>query len=264
MSSSLFPRAGTLLASISILNKPICLDRSSRMLKRFSPLLILSLVIPCVMMACDRSPVIKTQKVPKEEMIVSGNQAAPDALPAAHPDITPPFMSGKPAASTPDSAGPFTMIGAIIPVGEMAWFYKLSGPADQVAPLEESILNFLKATKYVDGKPDLSSVPDAWTTGPGNSMRFATLRIPHDDKSFDLAISTLSLNGSWDEYSLININRWRQQLGLPEVKLSELITDNESEVVEEIETPAGKGRYVRLTGPKNPNASGMSAPFMGR
>ncbi len=225
----------------------------------------LLLLIPVTLIACDRSPEIKTVVVPKPSIIEAENTSTSPTAGAPLPLGHPPMMGPADAIpAKPDASGPYTMLGAIVPVDGNAWFYKMSGPADQIAPLEESVINFLKSTRYEDGKPVLSPLPDQWKEGSGNAMRFATLLIPHGENTFELAISTLSLNGPWDEYSLLNINRWRTQLGLSEVTQADLFSENENEVVEDIQTPAGEARYVRLTGPKNPNASGMSAPFMNR
>jgi hypothetical protein len=119
------------------------------------------------------------------------------------------------------------MLGAIVLVKRAGWFFKLTGAKAQVAALPESFISFVKDLKF-EGDPAEPTwkVPAGWKELPGNEFRFATLEIPTGGKALELTVSTLELGDVPEQdYLLANINRWRGQLGLGELKAADLATE---------------------------------------
>jgi hypothetical protein len=134
-----------------------------------------------------------------------------------------PKESVRPSLSESASqAGPVRLWGAIIPLPDDVWFFKLTGPPDAVAAHESEIRRCLESVRFVDGEPTWT-LPSEWTQKPGNEFRFATLVIPSTGKPLELTVSKLGRGGgSWDEQLLANINRWRGQVSLPPLSIGEL------------------------------------------
>ncbi len=119
------------------------------------------------------------------------------------------------------------MLGAIVLVDKAGWFFKLTGAKAQVTPLAEPFITFVKDLKF-EGSPAEPKwkVPAGWKELPGNEFRFATLEIPADGKQLELTVSTLELGDvSEQDYVLANVNRWRGQLGLGELRASDLAAE---------------------------------------
>jgi hypothetical protein len=97
----------------------------------------------------------------------------------------------------------------------MAWFFKMLGPAEQVAGRVGEFDDFLETVRFQsDGRPEWEA-PDGWTEEAGDSIRFATLVIAEADPPLEVAVTALpSPDPGSDEYLLVNVNRWRGQVGL--------------------------------------------------
>ena len=57
-------------------------------------------------------------------------------------------------------------------------------------------------------------IPDGWVSSSGSSMRLASYNVPFDGGVGDLSIIRLGGQAGGD---LANVNRWRDQLGLPNI-----------------------------------------------
>ncbi|MFQ5731465.1 MAG: hypothetical protein ACE5KM_05880 [Planctomycetaceae bacterium] len=120
------------------------------------------------------------------------------------------------------------LLGAIIPEGKKMWFFKLKGPIGDVnAVITKQFLGFIETVRFKDGKPAWS-VPKPWRQLPDNDRRnqpasrfsfprFATLLVDPDNEKLELTITSLENPGNVDEteFILLNVNRWRGQVGLP-------------------------------------------------
>jgi hypothetical protein len=120
-------------------------------------------------------------------------------------DPTPVSASGPAAVATKQQ-----MLGAIIPVKEKSWFFKLVGDPAAVEPVREAFLSFVKSVGFSDGEDPKPSwkLPEGWTELPGSEFRFATLRLPPDSAgNKPLEITVSSAGGD----VMANINRmcWR-------------------------------------------------------
>ncbi len=117
------------------------------------------------------------------------------------------------------------MLAAIIPRGQEAWFFKLTGPDTATASQAEAFTQLIKSLRFSagpSGEPQWA-LPPGWTQQPGNAMRFATLEIDADGESLECSVSKLSRTEQpLEDYLLANINRWRGQLHLASIAAADL------------------------------------------
>jgi hypothetical protein len=107
------------------------------------------------------------------------------------------------------------MFAAVVPAEGKAWFFKLVVPGAEAEAMREPFDKFLATvdvSKSSDGHP-MWSLPEGWTDEPGGSaMRAATIVIPYKDTKFEITVSSLPLNGNWNDYLKVNVDRWMGQL----------------------------------------------------
>lgn len=131
------------------------------------------------------------------------------------------------SSSSPDSgattapAKEVRMLAAILPGGSQNWFFKMTGAPDQVNAEFDTFITFLKSLKMETGKPTWT-LPENWEQEPGNSIRFATLKVKGSDPELELTVTPLSASKSLPEDLLSNINRWRGQVGLSDITAKEI------------------------------------------
>jgi hypothetical protein len=150
------------------------------------------------------------------------------------------------------------MLGAIVPRGEQAWFFKLTVPKQVADELTEPFMSFVKSVQFdASGNPQWT-LPSGWQQQPGNAMRFATLAIETPAGSKELSVTSLGMpEGDRSEYVLANVNRWRNQLGLSAVAASEL-----KEATIQVEVAGETAWIVDMEG-KLSSAGMGGAPFAG-
>jgi len=167
------------------------------------------------------------------------------------PDLINPVSTSGPAAATAPVEQ--AILGAIIPVGEQSWFFKLTGDPQAVEPQRDAFLAFVKSVKFASGgdKPTWT-LPEGWKERPGSEFRFATIELPASaagSKPLEIAVS--AAGGT----VLDNVNRWRGQVGLKPIDEAELAKTTES-----FEAGDKSGTFVRLVG--TASGSGMGGgPF---
>lgn len=126
------------------------------------------------------------------------------------------------------------LLGAIVPNGNKAWFFKAVGPSTALAAQREAFEKFIQAVKFKNADADADpewELPDGWSTVPAAKlrdkavadMRFATLQIGSETHPVEIAVSSLPRPpGDWDAYVLTNVNRWRGQMQLKDLEAGEL------------------------------------------
>eukprot|EP01047_Picozoa_sp_COSAG01_P031751 COSAG01_NODE_2265_length_8044_cov_8.813845_2_plen_386_part_00 len=105
---------------------------------------------------------------------------------------------------------PTRMVVAIFQNPEATWFFKVSGPSEQVAASEGSWKSFFETVSF-DGNTPSWEMPSDWATGAEKPMRYATLKIGSFSPPLEMSISSLGPN----QDLLLNANRWLGQIGLP-------------------------------------------------
>jgi hypothetical protein len=173
--------------------------------------LVLLLASLCLLAAtgCEKSEHVAHYRVPKPAPLE----------PVANPDPQNPHAAGfgtqpgEPAGEPTDR-----MLGAIVPLGEQFWFFKLTGPKDAVAVKTDAFTALLKSVRFsAAGKPEWK-LPEEWREQPGSAMRYATLVIPGEGKPLEVSVTVLpSTSGA-----LANVNRWRGQMRLPPITQEQL------------------------------------------
>lgn len=169
-------------------------------------------------------------------------------------EVIPKEVVAQPAAIPAAATAADRMLAAILPDGDRAWFFKVTGPVADVDAKAKQILDFFQSVRLATGKthPDWQ-VPAGWQERPGSAMRVATLVIPAGTKPLELSVTVLPWQGP--EAMLSNINRWRGQMQLPP-------TDQASLAKETREVAVGDGTMtvVDLQGSMS---GGMMPPFAG-
>jgi len=132
-------------------------------------------------------------------------------------------LNGKPEDGDASKDG--RIIGGIAS-GQGMSFFKMRGNAALVGAEKENFLKWIAAmcdsagtestampqlAAPTLGRPQIKwDIPPDWSPGPTSAMRYASFAVPSDN--VDISVITFPGDGGDD---LGNINRWRQQLGLP-------------------------------------------------
>jgi hypothetical protein len=167
-----------------------------------------------------------------------------------------PVLTYEIPTEVPEQLRPATrrMLAAMIPVEDNVWFFKVAGPEQAIERIGSEFRNFVQSVAFVAGQPELEKLPDGWKRGPEKPMRFATINIDTPEKQLDLSISSLPRIGSWDQQVVMNVNRWRGQLGLPVSTRARA----GGEVIE-VQATNDPSIWVDLTGKPPADASAMTA-----
>jgi hypothetical protein len=174
-------------------------------------------------------------------------------------------LSGEPARDETPAEPTDRIVAAIIPRGERAWIFRLTGPVAPVGQQLERFKQLVRSTHFdeADGGPKWT-LPEGWTERPSSGLRYATIDIPPDGANsaggppLDLSVSVLpgSSEADFDPYVLANVNRWRSQLSLaplPPLRLSD--------AVEELKTDAFTATLVDLSGKRKADDGMSRGPF---
>ena len=199
---------------------------------------------------CEKSEPIARYQANKTPPIEPRQKAPPHDVPGQ-----PPQPAGEPMDR---------MLGAILPLGGQGWFFKLMGPKDTVAAQAEAFEALVKSVHFsAEGKPQWT-LPAGWQQQPGNDLRFATLAIPGEGKPLEVSVTVLPNSGNDDEnYILLNVNRWRGQLGMPPIAKEQMAGESTAIPLEGVTAtlvnllgtaaPSGMGRGPFQSGARNGN-----------
>jgi hypothetical protein len=142
------------------------------------------------------------------------------------------------------------IVAAVIPRGEQAWVFRLTGPVEPVGTQLEPFKQLVQSTRFEsDGKPKWT-LPAGWTDELQQGLRYSTITIPTAGGApLDLSVSVLPMNtdAGYDAYLLSNVNRWRGQLQLgllPPLRLHES--------VEELKADTLTASLVDISGRRTP------------
>ena len=161
---------------------------------------------------------------------------------------------------------PGRSLAAMVPHETDVWFFKVLGDSEDVGAQVESFKQFVKSVRIsTQSDQPQWTMPDGWTEipaerwrdKPGASMRFATLEIGGGKRPLELTVSSLKRpSGAWEPYVLINVNRWRRELGLKPL-------DEESleEHIETIATIEGEATLLDSVGQIDAGRT-MRPPFV--
>lgn len=149
-------------------------------------------------MGCSQDEKITRYEIPKDR---SGLEHIRDT--AESPGNT---SAETPVVSTEQDR----MVVALAMREDATWFFKMNGPVSRIDETEDQWRPFLEKISFDEsGKPSWK-LPEGWETAGQKPMRFATLVIDAEKPPVELAVSSLSAG----QDLLLNVNRWRGQLGL--------------------------------------------------
>jgi hypothetical protein len=139
-------------------------------------------------------------------------------------------LSGQPENGDPAKDG--RIVGAIAANENGTAFYKMRGNAALVGAEKENFLKWVSAsrggtsasaaanatTTPAPSESELPQIkwelPSDWSTKPPSVMRYASFSAEKNGESADISVFTFPGDGGSD---VDNVNRWRQQIGLPAV-----------------------------------------------
>lgn len=159
---------------------------------------------------------------------------------------TAPKADGAPTGG----AGEYRILGGIYPADEPEWFFKLTGPADELGRYEADFDKLLASVSLAPGGQPKFDAPEGWKVGPGRAgIVIATIKTP--DGKYEVTV-TSSTGGVAP-----NLRRWAvDQLGQKSFGQEDV-----AKVTKPVEAKGVKGLKADLRGPNNP--AGKAGPMMG-
>jgi hypothetical protein len=150
------------------------------------------------------------------------------------------------------ATGKYRILGAMFPVDEPKWFFKLVGPADALAAYEAGFDQLLASVSLPanGGTPEFTP-PEGWARGPGREMVAVTVKTP--DGKYEVTVA--SAMGGVAE----NLKRWataQNQLGNARFTGADV-----AKYTKTIDARGVKGLRADLRGPNDPTSK--RGPFMG-
>jgi hypothetical protein len=159
--------------------------------------------------------------------------------------------TGRAAAPAP-AAGEYRMLGAMFPADEPQWFFKYSGPSDEVAKYEADFDKLIASVK-LGGPTGLEfAVPDGWERRPGREGGMVKVFATVNTKDNKQEVSITQSAGGVEA----NLSRWVGQIGRRPT------ADDVSKFTKVIDAGSLKGRRVDLTGPNNPATKRAGGPMV--
>jgi hypothetical protein len=145
------------------------------------------------------------------------------------------------------------MLAAVVPHGDRTWYFKLTGPVQEIGEHKEEFRRFVESSRFNDS-PDQpltwTSIPEGWQREHETKLRYATFRLGASGHSLELTVIPLDKESGT---LLDNINRWRKQLGLPPATEADL-----AKLVEDTKVGDATAKLVDFTG--TPSAGGERTP----
>ncbi len=148
---------------------------------------------------------------------------------------------------------PVRLLAVMVPREDSAWYFKLMGPATEVAKHVQAFDTFVASVRFPkDGKIEWT-VPDEWSEEHGDKRFKAVIRFA--GKGLPLPITITQLGGPQAKDVRTNLNRWRNQLGLDEISEDEL-----KRLEGNIKVDGNPATRVDFTGPRKGARRAMSVP----
>lgn len=153
------------------------------------------------------------------------------------------------------------MLAAMVPVGDQFWFFKAVGPLDVMDEQRKPFEQFVQSITFEGGKPKWT-LPETWrekgTPGESGALRYATIEFGPSSDPVELTVIPLpAVSNDPEDYVLANVNRWRGQLQLPDLRRNELAAETAA-----ISLDGATATLVDMAGRMQSNSS-MRAPFAG-
>jgi hypothetical protein len=152
-------------------------------------------------------------------------------------DVTVVDLQGLPQGADPAKDG--RIIVAIASSGDKTLFFKMRGNSELVGAEKDNFIKWVGSARSLEAKagptavpatanaasdsdepPVKWEVPDNWKVVPASSMRYASFAVSGENgEAGDISVIVFPGDGGGD---LDNVNRWRQQIGLPPLDANQL------------------------------------------
>ncbi len=147
------------------------------------------------------------------------------------------------------------ILAAIVPGRDQTWFFKAADAPEKIEPHADAFRQLIQSIRFVGTEPARPewTLPAGWRQQEGSGMRFATIQFGGDEDPLELTVIPLPTpDGDSESYTMSNINRWREQIGLAPITADAL--DAESE---QISLDSKTARIVDMVGERR---GGMGRP----
>ncbi len=114
-------------------------------------------------------------------------------------------------------------------------------PANAPSPSMPGGMGATAAARNPTGSKIKWAKPETWTDVPPSAMRYASFAAGSGDSKVDVSIVTFSGEGGGDAD---NVNRWRQQIGLPPMTPADVATQ-----IEPLKSDGAEFSIVDIAGP---------------
>jgi hypothetical protein len=158
------------------------------------------------------------------------------------------------------------LLVAVFPHRDRTWFFRVLGPAPVIDAHKDEFERFLQTVRFTDkgGEPLTWTLPEGWTRDGGNEMRYATLRFGAKDAPLEVWVTSLDnkAGGAGEfvgQWRLINVNRWRGQIGLKPIKSEDFDEPRKDQTSKNLVIDDVPVTLYELTGPGGSPAK--KAPF---
>ena len=167
-------------------------------------------------------------------------------------------LAGLPKGADPAKDG--RIIAAIAPTATQTLFFKMRGNADLTEAQKPDFIKWVAAVcnaqtetrspQTAEAPPQESTAPqlkwktpEGWTEIPASSMRYASFSAAESNgEKIDISVVTFPGDGGSD---VDNVNRWRQQIGLPPIP-----NDLKASDAAQLKSPDATFETVDIAGPK--------------
>ena len=139
---------------------------------------------------------------------------------------------------------PVRLLAVMVPRADVTWYFKLVGPAPEVAKHVRTFDAFVASVRFPrEGRENIEwTVPDDWSEEHGDERFEAVLR--YAGTGMPLPIAIMQLGGPLAKDVRANLDRWRKQLDLDEIGADEL-----KKFQNNIRVDGDKATRVDFTGP---------------
>ena len=170
-------------------------------------------------------------------------------------EVTVVDLAGLPPDADPNKDG--RIIAGMTTSGSSTLFFKMRGNAALTESQKSEFIKWVTAVCNSQGtnKPSQSEAmlppsanpqikwqtPEGWKEVPPSAMRYASLSVGANENKIDISVVTFPGDGGSDTD---NVNRWRQQIGLPPMSETSLATQ-----LGAMKTPDATFATVDIAGP---------------
>jgi hypothetical protein len=153
-------------------------------------------------------------------------------LPTARGEVAVVDLSGQPENGDANKDG--RIIGAMATDETGTAFFKMRGNAALVGAEKDNFLKWVSASRAPgsttssaaanqpapSSRPEIKwEVPPGWAPAPASAMRYASFTAEKNGEKADISVVTFPGDGGGD---VENVNRWRQQIGLPGIGVEQI------------------------------------------